>query len=179
MIFRKTKLSGVYTIEPEPLIDDRGYFSRVFCENELRKKGIEFSITQINRSFTKKRGVIRGMHFQCPPMAEAKIIQCTKGAIYDVAVDLREESPTFKQWIAVELTSENKKMLFIPKGLAHGCQTLVEVCEVLYFMSEYYEPQCSKGVLWNDPLFGIDWPIKNPMFSEKDKKWPLFRLNTV
>jgi len=178
MIFTETKLGGVYVIEPEPLTDERGYFSRIFCKKEFQEKGIRFSIEQVNRSVTEKKGVIRGMHFQSAPMAEAKIIQCTKGAIYDVAIDLREESPTFKQWIAVELTAENKKMLFIPEGLAHGCQSLVENCEVLYFMSEYYEPKCSKGVLWNDPLFGIDWPIENPMLSEKDKNWPSFKFST-
>lgn len=179
MIFQKTKLKGVYIIEPEPLTDERGYFSRIFCKNEFLKNGIEFSITQINRSFTKKKGVIRGMHFQHPPMAEAKVIQCTKGAVYDVAVDLRKGSPTFGHWISVELTAENKKMLFIPEGLAHGCQTLTDESEVLYFMSEFYEPKYSDGVLWNDPLFGIDWPINNPMLSEKDKKWPLFKLGTL
>jgi dTDP-4-dehydrorhamnose 3,5-epimerase len=177
MIFQETKLKGVYVIEPEPLVDGRGYFSRVFCENEFRERGMEFSIKQVNRSVTEKKGVIRGMHLQSKPVEEAKVIQCTKGAIYDVAVDLRAESPTFKQWVAVELTAENKKMLFIPEGLAHGCQTLVDECEVLYFMSEFYEPKYSKGVLWNDPLFEINWPIDDPTLSDKDKIWPSFKPN--
>jgi len=177
MIFHKTKIDGLYIIEPELKFDERGYFARIFCEKELVKNGINFKIVQINRSLNKKRGTIRGMHFQKWPKAEGKIVQCTQGAIYDVAIDLRKNSPTFGKWESIELTEENKKMFLIPKGFAHGFQTLTDNCELLYFMSEFYYSDYSSGVRWDDPFFNIKWPIKNPIISEKDKNWPLIKKN--
>jgi len=173
MKFEEAKLKGLCVIEPEIRVDERGYFARIFCKQELSKIGIDFNIVQINRSLNKKQGIIRGMHFQKPPKAEDKIIQCVKGKIYDVAIDLRQDSPTYGEWVAEELSEENKKMLLIPKGFAHGFQTLTDSCEILYFMSEFYSPQYESGVRWNDPFFNIKWPIKDPILSEKDKNWLL------
>lgn len=175
MKFKETKIKGLYIIEPELNIDKRGYFTRIFCRNKFKKNGINFKIVQVNRSLTKKKGTIRGLHFQKKPRAEDKIICCIKGAIYDVAVDLRKKSPTYSQWVAVELSEDNKKMFLIPKGFAHGFQTLTDNCEVLYFMSEYYSPKYGSGIRWNDSLFNIKWPTKNPILSEKDKNWPLMK----
>lgn len=173
MKFKETKLKGLYIIEPEIHFDDRGYFARIFCKQELSKTGIDFNIVQANRSLNKKQGTIRGMHFQKPPKVEDKIIQCIKGKIYDVAIDLRQDSPTYGEWVAEKLSEENKKMFLIPKGFAHGFQTLTDNCEILYFMSEFYSPQYESGVRWDDPFFNIKWPIKNRVVSEKDKNWPL------
>lgn len=177
MIFRKTKIDGLYTIEMELKIDERGYFARTFCGKELVKEGLKFNIVQINRSVTNKKGTIRGMHFQEVPKAESKIVQCLRGAVYDVAIDLRKNSPTYGQWAAEELSEKNKKMFFIPKGFAHGFQTLINNCEMQYFMSEFYFPEYASGVRWNDPFFNIYWPMKNPIISEKDKDWPLIEIN--
>jgi len=175
MKFHKTKINGLYVIELEPYIDERGYFVRVFCQKELAKIGIEFKIVQVNQSLTKKRGTIRGMHFQKPLKAEDKIVRCLRGAIYDVAIDLRKDSPTYGQWVSEELTEDNKKMFLIPKGFAHGFQTLTDNCEILYFMSEFYSPEHESGVRWDAPFFNIAWPIKNPILSENDKNWPLMK----
>lgn len=174
MIFLKTKIKGLYIIEPELKIDERGYFARFFCKKELTKENLVFDIMQINRSFTKKKGTIRGMHFQRDPKSEGKIIQCLKGAIYDVAIDIRKNSSTYGQWVAEELTENNKKMFFIPKGFAHGFQSLKDNSEILYFVSEFYSPEYEGGIRWNDPFFNINWPVKNPILSEKDKNWPIF-----
>lgn len=160
-------------IEPEIKTDERGHFTRFFCKEELAKAGVNFDIAQINRSFTNKKGTIRGMHFQKIPRAEDKIVQCIKGAIYDVAIDLRADSSTYGEWVAEELNQENKKMFLIPKGFAHGLQTLTDNCEVQYFMSEFYSPEYASGVRFNDPLFKIKWPLENPVLSEKDRNWPL------
>jgi dTDP-4-dehydrorhamnose 3,5-epimerase len=173
MKFKETKLKGLYTIETKPRIDERGYLMRTFCEEELKKYGLQFTIVQVNQTLTKKKGTIRGMHFQTPPKAEDKIVQCLHGAIYDVVIDLRTDSPTYGKWVAEELNEDNKKMFFIPKGFAHGFQALTNNCEVQYFMSEFYSPEHSSGVRWNDPLFNIKWPIKNLSLSEKDRNWPL------
>ncbi|MBA3047742.1 dTDP-4-dehydrorhamnose 3,5-epimerase [Patescibacteria group bacterium] len=173
MKFKKTKLKGLYIIEPEPRIDERGYLMRTFCKEELNKYGLQFTIVQVNQTLTKKKGTVRGMHFQTPPKAEDKIVQCLHGAIYDVAIDLRADSPTYGKWVAEELNEDNKKMFFIPKGFAHGFQSLTNNCEVQYFMSEFYSPEHASGVRWDDSIFNIKWPIKNLSLSEKDKNWPL------
>jgi len=175
MKFIKTKLGGLYIIEPELIIDDRGYFMRTFCEKELKINHLEFSILQTNQTLTKEKGTIRGMHFQKSPKAEDKIVQCLRGAIYDVAIDLRIGSPTYGNWVAEELNESNKKMLLIPKGFAHGFQTLTKNCEIQYFMSEYYEPKYASGVNWSDIMFNIKWPIKKPILSERDKNWPFIK----
>ena len=173
MIFKKTKIQGLYIIEPELKIDERGFFVRTFCQREFARENLIFKILQINQSQTKKKGTIRGIHFQKAPRAEDKIVQCQRGAIYDVAIDLRRDSATYGQWVAAELTEENKKMLLMPKGFAHGFQTLTDNCQTQYLMSEFYSPQQAGGVRWDDPFFNIKWPIKNPILSEKDKNWPL------
>jgi len=175
MIFKQTKLNGVYVIEPDIKEDNRGYFTRIFCQNELKENQLSFNIAQINRSLTKKRGTIRGLHYQKEPFSEDKIVQVLQGAVYDVALDLRKKFPNFGLWIGEKLSAENKKMLFIPKGFAHGFQTLTSDCEVLYLMSEFYSPEHASGVRFDDHLFKINWPIKNPILSEKDKNWPRFK----
>ena len=175
MKLEKKIIEGVYVIEPELKTDERGYFFRVFCKKDFAEMGIDYKIVQINRSLNIKKGTLRGMHFQKSPKAEDKIIQCIKGAVYDVAVDLRSDSETFGQWIAEELTEENKKMFLIPKGFAHGYQALRNDSEVLYFSSEFYSPEHVGGVRWDDPVFNIKWPVKEVIISEKDKSWPLFK----
>lgn len=175
MKFIETKISGLYVIELELKADERGYFARIFCEEEFKKIGVDFKIAQASRSFNKKCRTIRGMHFQKEPKAEDKIVQCIKGEIYDVAVDLRPNSRTFGQWVAQKLSEENQKMFFIPKGFAHGFQVLKDNSEVQYFISEFYSPECGSGVRWNDPLLNIDWPMKDPVLLDKDKNWPLIQ----
>lgn len=175
MIFHKTKIEGLYVIEPEFKVDERGYFGRIFCMEELKKAGLDFNLAQASLSFNKKKGTIRGMHFQKEPKAEDKIVQCVRGAIYDVAVDLRPDSATYGKWVAEELNEDNKKMFYIPKGFAHGFQTITDDCLVQYLMSEFYSPEHASGVRWNDPFFGITWPIKNPILSKKDMEWPLMK----
>ena len=169
----ETKIKGLYVIELEPRIDERGFFARVFCKKELAKIGFNFDMVQINESLNKTKGTLRGMHFQKEPKAEDKIVQCIRGAIYDVAIDLRQKSLTYGRWVAEELTEDNRKMFLIPKGFAHGFQTLTDNCEIFYFMSEFYSSEHSSGVRWDDPFFKIKWPIKNPFLLEKDKNWPL------
>jgi len=173
MKFVKTKLEGVYVIEPELVEDERGFFARTFCKREFAEQEIDFTIVQTNRSFTKQKGSIRGMHFQREPKAEDKVVQCLQGKIYDVTVDLRKNSKTYGEWVAEELSEENHKMLLIPKGCAHGFQTLEDNCETLYYMSEFYSPEHAAGVLWNDKSFNIQWPMGNPILSKKDSSWPL------
>jgi len=175
MIFTKTKIEGVYIIEPELKTDERGFFARIFCKEEFQKQGIEFDIVQANTSFTKEKNTLRGMHFQTEPKAEGKIVQCVKGKIYDVAVDLRQDSKTYGQWVAQELSEENRKMLLIPKDCAHGFLTLADNCEVQYFMSEYYYPEYASGVRFDDPFFNITWPVRSPILSDKDKAWSLIK----
>lgn len=172
MKITKTKIEGVFIIEPELREDTRGYFTRVFAKEELKKAGIDFSIVHINRSLTVEKGTIRGIHYQRNPKEEDKIIQCLSGKIFDVVIDLRKGSKTIGQWISEVLEPQSKKMLLLPKGCAHGFQTLEENTVVEYFVTEYYAPEFEKGVRWNDPKFKIDWPIKNPIVSEKDANWP-------
>jgi len=175
MKFKETKIKGLYIIEPELKIDERGYFARIFCKKELAKISFDFEVVQINRSLNKKKGILRGMHFQKPPKAEDKIVQCIQGAIYDVAVDLRKGSSTYGQWVAEELTEDNKKMFLIPKGFAHGFQSLKDNSEILYFLSEFYSPEYQSGIRFNDPFFNIKWPIRNQFLLERDKNWPLIQ----
>lgn len=171
----KTKISGVFIIEPEPRIDKRGYFVRVFAKEVLRENRVNFNIAHINRSLTKTKGTIRGIHYQIKPRQEDKIIQCIQGKILDVAVDLRPRSATFGQWVGVELSENNKKMLLVPKGCGHAFQTLSSNCLIEYFVSEYYSPKHESGIAWNDPFFKIDWPNKRAKLSEKDKNWPAYQ----
>ncbi len=175
MKFTATKIQGLYIIEGEPRADERGYLMRTFCQDELAKNGLEFNIVQANQTLTKAKNTVRGMHWQLAPKTEDKIVQCLRGTIYDVALDVRPDSPTYGQWVAIELSGDNKKMFLIPKGLAHGFQTLTDNCEVQYFMSEFYSPEHASGVRWDDPFFNIKWPLANPSLSEKDKVWPLIK----
>lgn len=168
MIFKETKLKEAYIIEIEPIEDERGFFARSFCAEEFEKYGLNSSIAQCNISYNQKKGTLRGMHYQVAPHAETKLVRCTRGAIYDVALDLRKDSPTFKQWVATELSANNRRMFYIPDGVAHGFQTLEDHTEVFYQMSEFYHPESVRGVRWNDPLFGIEWPLSKPILSHRD-----------
>ena len=174
MIFKETRLNGAYIIEIEPLEDERGFFARSFCQKEFEEHGLNPRVMQCNISFNKKKGTLRGMHYQIAPYQEAKLVCCTKGAIYDVIIDLRKDSPTLKQWIAVELTATNRRMLYIPEGFAHGFQTLEDNTEVFYQMSEFYHPESAKGVRWNDPAFGIVWPDDIRVISDRDRQYQDF-----
>jgi dTDP-4-dehydrorhamnose 3,5-epimerase len=174
MIFTETKIQGAFVIEPEFLTDERGFFARSFCKVEFLKNGLETDIAQCNISYNKKLGTLRGMHFQSPPHEEAKIVSCTKGAICDVVLDLRKESKTYCQWESFELTDDNFRMLYIPKGCAHGFQTLKNDTVVYYQMTEVYHPESARGVRWNDPAFGIAWPQNTKIISEKDNKFPQY-----
>ena len=175
MIFRETKLKGSYIIEPELLEDERGFFARSFCKHEFEDHGLVSNFVQCNISFNKKKGTLRGMHYQAAPHAEAKLVVCISGAIYDVIIDLRKQSATFGQWQAFELTAHNRRMLYIPEGFAHGFQSLLDETSVFYQMSEFYHPECSQGIRWDDSAFEIKWPvIDERIISEKDDCWPDF-----
>lgn len=174
MIFRETRLKGAYRIDLERFEDDRGFFARTFCQREFAQMGLKPGFVQCNTSVSLKKGVLRGMHYQKRPHEEAKLVRCTRGAIWDVIIDLREGSETFTQWVSAELTQENGRMLYIPEGFAHGFQTLSDDTEVLYQMSEFHVPDCARGVRWDDPAFGILWPEKVTLISEKDRSYPDF-----
>jgi len=175
MIFRPLKLDGAFLIEPERLIDDRGFFARTWCKREFEDRGLNNSIAQCNLGFNKHRGTLRGMHYQVAPHTEAKLVRCTMGAIYDVIIDLRKKSSTYTEWLAVELTAENRKMLYIPENLAHGYQTLTDNTEVFYQVSEFYDPEYERGLRWDDPIIEIKWPEETPvLISIKDRNWPDF-----
>ena len=174
MIFTETKLSGAFVIELEPHADQRGFFARTFCRKEFEVHGISTHVEQCNISFNKRKGTLRGMHFQVTPFAESKLVRCTSGAIYDVIIDLRPSSPTFKQYFAVELSAENRTMLFIPEGFAHGFQTLQEDTEVFYQMGQLFSGEHARGVRWNDPAFGIEWPEDERTIIERDRNYPDF-----
>ena len=168
MKFTETKLKGAYVIEVEPLADERGFFARSWCQKEFAEHGLDPNLVQCNISFNLKKGTLRGMHYQAEPYQEAKLIRCTKGAIYQVVIDIRPDSFTFKQWVAVELTAENRKMLYVSKGMASGFQTLMDNTEVFYQMAEFYHPESAKVVRWDHPAFEIEWPIEVKIISDKD-----------
>jgi dTDP-4-dehydrorhamnose 3,5-epimerase len=173
MKFIETKLKGAFIIEPDKLEDERGFFARTFCRKEFKEHGLDFEIVQCNISFNQKKGTLRGMHYQASPHEEAKLVSCTRGAIFDVILDLRRDSPTAGEWEAFELRDLDNKMIYISKGLAHGFQTLEADTEVFYQMSEFYHPECARGIRWNDPEFGIIWPeTQFRIISMKDKSYP-------
>jgi dTDP-4-dehydrorhamnose 3,5-epimerase len=174
VIFEETELPGAYIIEPQRIDDERGFFARTWCEGEFRDHGLDGRIVQCNISFNKKKGTLRGMHYQVNPHAETKLIRCTRGAIFDVIVDLRRESPTYMRHVVVVLTHESHKMLYVPKGFAHGFQTLEDDTEVFYQMSEFYYPASSRGFRWDDPAFRIGWPEATRTISMKDLSYPDF-----
>lgn len=175
MIFTETPIKGAYVIEPERQEDERGFFARTWCRRDFAAHGLNPALVQCNISFNRTKGTLRGMHYQVAPHAEAKLVRCTAGAIYDVIVDLRPQSATCTQWFGVELTADNRRMLYIPEGLAHGFLTLGDDTEVFYQMSEYYVAECARGVRWNDPAFGIRWPGEVRMISRRDQSYPDFR----
>ena len=168
MIFTPARLTGSFEVTPEPRIDSRGWFARVFCKDEFAQIGHTKEWVQLNHSCTLKKGTIRGMHFQNPPFSEIKMVRCIAGAVYDVIIDLRKGSDTFLQWCGIELSAQNKKMLYIPQGFAHGFQTLEDNCELLYHHSEYHKPQAEAGIRYNDSMIGIEWPLALTDISERD-----------
>ena len=174
MIVEETTLSGAVILHLKKIGDDRGYFARSYCRREFLEMGLNPDIVQCNISFNKKKGTLRGMHFQLPPYEEAKLVRCTRGAIYDVIIDIRPDSKQFKQWIAVELTGENGKMLYLPEGFAHGFQTLADQSEVFYQMSQAYKPKAAQGIRYDDPALNIDWPLPVAEISDRDRSFPDF-----
>jgi dTDP-4-dehydrorhamnose 3,5-epimerase len=176
VLFTPTELSDVYIVDLERREDERGFFARAWCAREFREQRLSTDLVQCNLSFNRRRGTLRGMHFQREPHAEAKLVRCTRGGVYDVAVDLRTDSPTHMRWVGVELTADNRRALYVPEGFAHGYQTLVDDTETFYQVSEWYTPEAESGVRWNDPAFGIEWPLPDdPVLSPKDAAWPDYR----
>jgi dTDP-4-dehydrorhamnose 3,5-epimerase len=172
MTFHETRLPGVFEIRLEPNSDERGFFARSWCQKEVEAHGLNPKVVQCNVSYNAHKGTMRGLHYQAAPHAEAKLVRCTMGAIYDVVVDLRPQSPTFKEWIGVTLSATNRHMLYIPEGFAHGFLTLEDQTEVFYQMSEFYHPESARGVRWDDPAFKIVWPAKVEVISERDRTYP-------
>ncbi len=174
MIFKQTKLAGVYEIEIEVHRDDRGFFARTWCEREFREHGLNPNLVQCSISSNSRKGTLRGVHYQTQPNQEAKLVRCTRGSLYDVALDLRRGSATYMQWTGAELTAANHRALYIPEGCAHGFLTLEDDTEVLYQMSEFYHPEAARGVRWSDPAFGIVWPGSVEVISDRDRSYPDF-----
>ncbi len=176
MLFLATKFDTVFIIEPERIGDERGFFARTWCQHEFAAHQLDTRLVQCNVSFNTKRGTLRGMHYQSAPYEEVKLVRCTMGAIYDVVIDLRPQLPTFKQWLAVELTAQNRRMLYIPAGFAHGFLTLTDDAEVYYQMSEFYYPEYSRGVRWDDPAFGVVWPEAPQVIAARDRSYSDFSV---
>ncbi len=174
MIFTETDLKGAFIVELEKRGDDRGFFARTFCRNEFEAHGLNPRLSQANMANSRFSGTLRGMHYQIAPHAEAKLVRCTRGRIFDVAVDLRADSATYCRWTGVELTADNYRMFYIPEGFAHGYLTLEDGCELIYMVSEFYAPEAERGVRWNDPAFGIKWPVSPKIISDKDQHWADF-----
>jgi dTDP-4-dehydrorhamnose 3,5-epimerase len=173
MIFSPTRIRGAMVVEIEPRADERGLFARGFCRREFEAHGLNPNVAQANIGMSRQRGTLRGLHYQIPPHAETKLVRCTAGAIFDVIVDLRPGSASYKQWVGVELTAANRRMLYVPEGCAHGYLALADNSEVFYLVSEFYAPGAERGLRWNDPAFGIEWPVTgDPMLSDKDRGWP-------
>jgi dTDP-4-dehydrorhamnose 3,5-epimerase len=171
MIFNETKLKGAFVLDIERREDNRGYFARVFCQREFEKHGLKPTIVQGNVAFNKRKGTLRGMHFQYPPAAETKLVRVTRGAILDIIVDLRPESPTYLEHVAVELSADNARSLYVPERFAHGYQVLEDGTETSYQVGEFYAPSCEGGLLHNDPRLGLEWPLHVSEISEKDAGW--------
>jgi dTDP-4-dehydrorhamnose 3,5-epimerase len=173
LIFTETRLAGAYLVDPERIEDGRGFFARTWCRDEFERHGLDPRLVQCNVSYNLRRGTLRGMHYQIRPHEEVKLVRCTQGAIHDVIVDLRPDSPTYRQWVAAELTAENRRMLYIPGGFAHGFQTLADATEVFYQMSETFHPESARGVRHDDPALAIAWPLEAVNVAEKDRAYPL------
>lgn len=175
MKFSATKIPGVMVIDAEPIGDERGFFARSFCAREFAAAGLELTVAQTNLSHNARRGTLRGMHYQAEPKPEPKLVACIRGAIFDVAIDLRAESPSFRDWVGAELTDSNGKALFVPPGCAHGFLTLADETQVSYLMGELYDPDLARGVRWDDPAFGVEWPGEPTVISDRDAGYPDFR----
>ncbi|HMN38935.1 MAG TPA: dTDP-4-dehydrorhamnose 3,5-epimerase [Hyphomicrobium sp.] len=173
MKFIETELGDAWLIEPEPMPDIRGFFARTFCIRQFAERGLETTFVQHSRSQSRTKGTLRGMHFQIPPHGECKVVSCLRGAMLDVIIDLRPQSRTYRKWQAFELSGDNRRQLYIPKGFAHGFQTLTDDVEVNYLISSFYEPNASSGVRFDDPAFAIDWPLPVGAMSDRDRSWPL------
>ena len=174
MKFHKAKIAGVFEVCLEPRTDDRGFFARAWCQKEFEAQGLNSTVVQCNISRNVRKGTLRGMHYQAHPFSETKVVRCTRGAVYDVVLDLRPKSKTFKQWVSVVLTEESGNMVYIPDGCAHGFLSLKDGSDVFYQMSEFYNPEAARGVRWNDDAFGIVWPEKVEVISERDRTYPDF-----
>jgi len=172
MIFKAYNLAGAFIIELETKEDERGFFARTYCKREFEKVGLDFEVVQANLSWNNSKGTLRGMHYQAAPHAEAKLVQCVKGKLYDVIVDLRKGSETYCCWQGVELSEENGRLIYVPEGFAHGFQTLEDETAVYYMMSAFFNSESARGVRWNDPAFGIKWPLEEKIISSKDRSWP-------
>jgi dTDP-4-dehydrorhamnose 3,5-epimerase len=175
MIFTETPLAGAFLVDLEPRRDERGFFARAFCAREFAAHGLKAEVAQLNLSQNLRRGTLRGMHYQRPPYAEAKTVRCVAGAVYDAIIDLRPGSPTYLEWFGVELSHANGRMLYVPEDFAHGYQALEDGSEVLYVVSQFYAPDHEAAIRWNDPRFGIRWPLPNPLLSPKDAAHPDYR----
>jgi dTDP-4-dehydrorhamnose 3,5-epimerase len=175
MIFHPTGIQGAILVESQPHHDERGFFARTYCEREFSANGLNTRWVQHNHSLSRTVGTLRGLHFQCSPSAEIKLVRCLKGRVWDVVVDLRKESPTFRRWEAHELSENNMCALYIPVGCAHGFQCLTDECQLFYLMSEFYEPRCSLGVRWDDPDLAIAWPLPALNISPRDQALPLLK----
>jgi dTDP-4-dehydrorhamnose 3,5-epimerase len=176
MKLTETKLSGVYLIELQQFTDERGFYKRLWGKDDFDALGLDSDINNVGLSFNKTRGTVRGMHYQAEPFAETKLVQCLRGKVFDVVLDIRKDSATFGEWISEELSPENNKAFYIPKGLAHGFQTLEENSEVLYSISAKYDVDSARGIRWNDPKFGITFPLKISIINERDAKYPDFEV---
>ena len=174
MRFEATKIPGVVVVEPDLLEDERGCFARVWCRREFAEHGLRAELAQCSISWNRQRGTLRGMHLQGAPHAEAKLVRVPRGAVFDVALDLRPDSPSFRRWFGCELSETNRRMLYIPEGLAHGFLTLAEATEVVYQISEFHRPEAARGVRWDDPAFAIGWPARPVAISERDRSYPDF-----
>ncbi len=173
MLFTETKLTGAFIIEPERARDERGFFARIYSADEFRLYGLKTDYVQWSVSFNHQRGTLRGLHYQASPHQEAKIVRCTMGSVFDVIIDMRSSSPTFMTWRGTELTAQNRKMVYVPEGFAHGFQTLEDNTEVSYQISEFYHPESSRGIRWNDPALDIHWPLEVSVISTQDQSWEL------
>jgi len=174
VIFTETALKGAWIIDVQRIDDERGFFARSFCKEEFSNHGLKTDVAQSNISYNKLKGTLRGMHFQQQPKEEAKLVRCTRGKIFDVIIDLRPDSSTYCRWEGVELSKDSRRALYIPKGFAHGFLTLEDDSEVFYQMYEFFAPECASGVRWDDPAFGVSWPLANPIISAKDLSYPDF-----
>ncbi len=177
MIFSETRIKGIYLLQPKRFEDERGFFAPSFSAREFAARGLASNFVETNISYSRTRGTLRGMHYQAAPFGQAKLVRCTRGVVFDVAVDLRPSSPTYREWLGVELSAENRSMLYLPGDCAHGFQTLTDDTEVFYMVSQVYEPASGRGFRWNDPAFKIEWPdVKERIVLQRDREYPDFSL---